>query len=36
MIQFSEQQIQTIKQRASEQTIVQLIADNHVVLNSET
>jgi hypothetical protein len=36
MIQFSEQQIQSIKQRASEQTIAQLIDDNRVVLNSDT
>lgn len=36
MIQFSEQQIQAIKQRASEETISQLIKDNEVVLNSDT
>jgi hypothetical protein len=36
MIQFNDQQLQTIKQRASEQTINQLIADNQVVLNSDT
>ncbi|WP_394153581.1 heparinase II/III family protein [Vibrio maritimus] len=36
MIQFSEKQIQTIKQRASKETIEQLIEDNHVVLNSDT
>ncbi len=36
MIQFTKQQLQTIKQRASNETIEQLIANNHVVLNSDT
>ncbi|MGR5177146.1 heparinase II/III domain-containing protein [Vibrio parahaemolyticus] len=36
MIQFSAQQIQTIKQRASKTTIEQLITDNQVVLDSDT
>ncbi|CAH0528809.1 heparinase II/III domain-containing protein [Vibrio hippocampi] len=36
MIQFSEKQMTTIKQRASAETISQLIADNDVVLNNDT
>ncbi len=36
MIQFTQQQIQHIKQRASSATIEAMIADNSVVLNNDT
>ncbi len=36
MIQFTPQQIQHIRQRASSETIEAMIADNSVVLNNET
>ncbi len=36
MIQFTQQQIQQIRQRASSATIEAMVADNSVVLNNET